>query len=77
MEFDFNAAEAEYFGINADDDDALLELKQAIYSELNEAERRVLSIYIELGTYAAVAKVFGISANAIKNKIRKIRWKLS
>ena len=76
-EYDFSAAEAEYFTINQGDDDGLLELKQAVYTELNEAERRILVLYMDLGSYAAVARELSCAPNTIKNKIRQIKWKLS
>lgn len=77
MDYDFNAAEREYFTINGSDDDNLLEVKQSVYTELNEAERRILVLYMDLGTYAGVAKMLGCAPNTIKNKIKNIRYKLS
>ena len=77
MDYDFKAAEMEYFSIGKDDDDELLELKNAVYSELNEAERRILTLFLDLGTYAAVARELGVAPNTIKKKIRDIKWKLS
>lgn len=76
QEYDFSAAEAEYFTINQRDDDNLLELKQAVYTELNEAERRILVLYMDTGTYAGAARILGVAPNTIKNKIAKIKWKL-
>lgn len=75
-EYDFTAAEAEYFAINQEDDDGLLELKQAVYTELNEAERRILVLYMDTGTYAGAARILGVAPNTIKNKIKNIQWKL-
>ena len=77
MDYDFQAAEMEYFSIGRDDDDELLELKQAVYSELNEAERRILTLYLDFGSYAAVARELGFAPNTIKHKIREIRFKLT
>ena len=77
QEYDFSAAEAEYFTINQGDDDNLLELKQAVYTELNEAERRILVLYMDTGTYAGAARILGVAPNTIKNKIRAIRFKLT
>lgn len=76
-EYDFNAAEAEYFTVNAGDDDELLELKKAVYTELNEAERRILVLYMDTGTYAGAARVLGVAPNTIKNKILSIRYKIT
>lgn len=76
-EYNFNAAEAEYFTISKEDDDSLLELKQAVYTELNEAERRILVLYLDAGTYAGAARILGVAPNTIKNKIKQIKWKLS
>lgn len=75
-EYDFSAAEAEYFTINKEDDDSLLELKQAVYTELNESERRILVLYLDAGTYAGAARILGVAPNTIKNKIKNIQWKL-
>ena len=50
MDYDFKLAEWEYYTVRDDDDDAMVELKQAVYSELNEAERRILSLYMDIGT---------------------------
>lgn len=75
-EYDFSAAEAEYFTINQEDDDGLLELKQSVYTELNEAERRVLVLYLDTQTYAGAARILGVAPNTIKNKIKNIQWKL-
>lgn len=77
QEYDFSAAEAEYFTINQGDDDNLLELKQAVYTELNEAERRILVLYMDTGTYAGAARILGVAPNTIKNKIKQIRFKLT
>lgn len=76
-EYNFSAAEAEYFTINQGDDDNLLELKQAVYTELNEAERRILVLYLDAGTYAGAARILNVAPNTIKNKIKQIKWKLS
>lgn len=75
--FDFNALEKEYFSIGPEDDDLMVEYKLAIWTELNEAERRIFSIYLEEGTYAGTARFFGISTPTARKKIKKIIWKIS
>lgn len=77
MGINFGLLEAEYFGVTPEDDDYVMEVKNSAYTELNEAERRILVLYAEYGTYAAVAKELGCSPGTIKNKIRVIQWKLS
>lgn len=77
MGINFDLLEAEYFGVTPEDDDYVMEVKSSAYTELNEAERRILVLYAEYGTYAAVAKELGCSPGTIKNKIRVIQWKLS
>lgn len=77
MGINFDLLEAEYFGVTPEDDDYVMEVKRSAYTELNEAERRILVLYAEYGTYAAVAKELGCSPGTIKNKIRVIQWKLS
>lgn len=77
MDYDFKLAEWEYYTVRDDDDDAMMELKQAVYTELNEAERRILSLYMDIGSYAGVGRELGLAPNTIKNKIKKIRYKLT
>lgn len=77
MGIDFKMLEDEYFGITPQDDDYLSEVKRSVYTELNEGERRILVLYAEYGTYAAVAKELGCSPGTIKKKISMIRYKLS
>lgn len=77
MGIDFKMLEEEYFGVTPEDDDYVSEVKRSVFTELNEGERRILVLYAEMGTYAAVAKELGCSPGTIKNKIKIIQWKLS
>lgn len=77
MGIDFKMLEEEYFGVTPEDDDYVSEVKRSVFTELNEGERRILVLYAEMGTYAAVAKELGCSPGTIKNKIKVIQWKLS
>ena len=51
--------------------------KKYIYSELTEAEKRVIILYAELGTQRDVARLLGVSAASINIYIKKIRKKLA
>ena len=77
MDYDFIAAELEYFTVRPEDDDEMLELKNAVYTELNEAERRIFVLYIDSGTYAGAARILGIAPNTVKNKIKVIKDKIT
>ena len=76
MEVDFKALEMEYFAPNENDDDLMLEYKQAVWTELNEAERRILAVWLDLGQYTATSKFFGVSVPTIRKKIKKILYKI-
>ena len=72
---DFKSIALDYIP-NADDDDLLLELKTAIQTELTEPERRIFLAYLELGSYAAVAREFGVCSVTAKKYIKQIIYKL-
>lgn len=69
----FKALENEYFAPTENDDDLLLEYKEAIWTDLNEAERRILAIFLDLNcVYTTTGKFFGVSTPTIRKKILKI-----
>ncbi len=76
MEVDFKALEMEYFAPTENDDDLMLEYKQAIWTDLNEAERRILAVYLELQAYSKTALFFGVSTPTIRKKVLKILDKI-
>ena len=71
---DFGKIEQEYFP-TLEDDDRMLELKNKLF-KLTEAERRIFLIYLDEGTYAGVAKFFGVCNITAKKKVKEIIDKL-
>lgn len=76
MKIDFIALEREYFGYTDEDTDELRRIKTKIQRRLNEAERRIFAVYLETGTYAAAGRIFKVSGNTIRKKIKVIKCKL-
>lgn len=68
--------EDEYRPDETRDDDRMLELKSALFSKLNEVERKIFIYYAELGSYAAVARVWRTSPPTVRKKIEEIKNKL-
>ena len=71
---DFKRIEEEYKP-TLDDDDKMTALKERFFN-LSEAERRILIIYLDEGTYAGVAKFFGVCNITAKKRIKSIIEKL-
>lgn len=76
MKIDFKALEDEYFSYSEDDSDELRLIKIKAVTRLNEAERRILAVYLDAGSYAAAGRIFKVSGNAIRKKITTIKCKL-
>lgn len=57
------------------DDDMLVRWKEAI-GKLNYVQRKIFLHYVELGSYAACARAFGVSNPTIKKYIEEIKEKL-
>lgn len=68
---DWQTIERDYLP-NAGDDDLLAELKVALFTELTEVERKILLYYCELGSYAAVARIWGSSPPTVKKRLMEI-----
>lgn len=50
--------------------------KNVIYSKLNEADRRIFLLYVELGNIRATAKVLKVSTSTVYYKIKEIKRKI-
>lgn len=74
MQIDFNKIEQEYFP-TIEDDDRMADIKERLFN-LTEAERRIFLIYLDEGTYAGVAKFFGVSRPTARKYVKKILEKL-
>lgn len=72
---DFNAIEEEYLTERPSDDDRMHDLKERIRS-LTEAERRILFLYSDEGSYCGTARVLRCSPTTIKKYIDRIRIKI-
>lgn len=69
------------YEINDNDDDRLYDIKTAL-AELRPMERKIFLAYTEMGTFAAVARLFNVSSPtakqyciSIKNKILNLMEK--
>lgn len=62
----------EDYAINGEEDDRMLALKQQFFA-LSPADRNILLLYAEYGTYTGVAKILHCSSPTCKRKILKIR----
>lgn len=67
--------EGDYLVISSEDDDCLRAIRERI-AELPMAERRIMVMYIEAGTYSAVAKQLKCSVPTVSKKIRGIKKKI-
>lgn len=74
MEIPFSRIEEEYLP-NIEDTDETLILKERLF-KLSEPERRIFLLYLDEGTYAGVAKIFGVCNITAKKKIKSIIEKL-
>ena len=50
--------------------------KNVIYSKLNEADRRIFLLYVELGNIRATAEVLKVSTSTVYYKIKEIKKKI-
>lgn len=75
MQAEYRKIEDEYRP-NGTEDDLMLELKQAIFSELTEAERKILIYFCEVGSYAGVARIWGSSPPTVKKRVEEILDKI-
>lgn len=60
------------------EDTALLSvIKETVFNDLTEAERRVLLMYAEIGTQRELGKELNVSASSINIYLKRIRAKLA
>lgn len=57
------------------DDDHILHIKEAV-NKLDFVSKKVFLSYCELGTYAALAREYGVSTTTAKKYIETIREKI-
>lgn len=75
LPFDYDLIQKDYLPNADEDDDTLLGVKTCIQA-LSRMERRILLTYVELGTYAAAAREFNVSAPTIKHYLQSILEKI-
>ena len=59
-----------------DEDDKIHRIKEKIYNDLSEADRRIILSYAEIGNIRDTAKLFKVSPTTIWIKIKEIREKI-
>lgn len=64
------------YDVFTEDDADMTRLKEIIYSELNDIERRVFILYTELGSVCETARLLKISPSSITVYLKKIRKKI-
>lgn len=72
---DYEKWAEEYEPNYMEDDDTIVRLKEAI-GKLNYVQRKIYLHYVELGSYAACARAFGVSNPTIKSYITQIKEKI-
>ena len=73
--FNYNLIAKDYLPDPDNDDDRLLLCKTCI-QELNRVERRILLTYVELGSYAASAREYNVSAPTFKHYLQGVMAKV-
>ena len=58
-----------------EDDDEMLHIKEAI-NKLNSIQKKLFLCYVELGSYAAVAREFNVCTITAKKYIKDIKEKI-
>ena len=71
----FEQYEGDYVTITPDDDDCVSSIKEEL-KRLTLAERTIYLMWLNLGTYSAVAKVLKCSVPTISKKCRAISEKI-
>lgn len=61
--------------INENDDDTMVNIKESI-TRLTDVEQKIFYTYCELGSYAAVAREYNVSAPTAKAYLLEIKNKL-
>ena len=67
--------EGEYITVSSEDDDCLRAIKDSI-RDLPMAERMIMVMYVEAGTYSEVAKHLRCSVPTVSKRIKAIKAKL-
>lgn len=62
--------------IFTDEDYKLNKLKNIVYNNLNEVDRRIILMYAESGSLRQLGKELGVCASTALNKINEIRKKI-
>lgn len=65
----------EYLTPTEEDDDQMIGIKENL-RKLRPVELKIFMTYVDLGTYAATAREFNVSAPTIKSYINKIKEKI-
>jgi len=65
----------EYLPNDMVDDDLMLRIKEAV-QRLNTIQKKIFLTYVELGSYAATGREFGVSTPTAKKYINEIKSKL-
>lgn len=65
----------EYLPNDMVDDDLMLGIKEAV-QRLNTIQKKIFLTYVELGSYAATGREFGVSTPTAKKYINEIKSKL-
>ena len=60
---------------NDGDDDRMLRIKTVV-DGLNSVQKKIFLTYVELGSYAAVGREYGVSTPTARTYIREIREKI-
>lgn len=60
----------------SEEDSEINKLKNIIYNNLNEVDRRIILIYAECGSLRTLGKELGVCASTARNKIIEIRNKI-
>jgi len=75
MQDDFNKWAFEYLPNDLEDDDLMFSIKDAINS-LNTIQRKIWLTYVELGSYAAVGRAYGVSRPTARKYLLEIKQKI-
>lgn len=62
--------------IFCDEEELTRRIKEIIWSDLDEIDRRVLLIYSELGSLRRLGKELNVSSSAAQQKIKQIKNKI-
>lgn len=72
MESDYDKWRDEYLPNDMEDDDKMSHIKEVVDS-LNSIQKKIFLTYVELGSYAATAREFGVCTQTAKRYIKRIK----